>query len=71
VYGLASGIRAQDLPKSNVLSITDLSQYATLDRHSKKQRSQSPLKKLSTLSWTEEFVFHINDATHDMVISHL
>jgi hypothetical protein len=34
VYGLASGIRAQDLPKSNVLSITDLSQYATLDRHS-------------------------------------
>jgi hypothetical protein len=42
-------IRPQDLPKSNVLSTTDLSQYATLDLHSQKQQSQSPFKKTSTL----------------------
>ena len=43
-------IRAEDLPESNVLSTTDLSQYPTLDLHSKKQQIQSLLKKMSTLN---------------------
>jgi hypothetical protein len=47
----------------------NLSQYATLDLHSQQQRSQSPLKKSVNLAWNEEFVFHVNDATHDLVIT--
>ena len=64
-------IRAQDLPKSNVLSTTDLSKYATLHLHSqKKQKSKSmAIESNVNLEWKDEFVFHVNDTTHDLVIT--
>jgi hypothetical protein len=61
--------RAQDLPKSNVLSSTDLSKYSTLDLHSRKQQKSKSIENNVNLEWNEEFVFHVNDATHDLVIT--
>jgi hypothetical protein len=64
-------IRAQDLPKSNVLSTTDLSKYSTLHLHSHRQQKSKSIAIESNvnLEWNDEFVFHVNDTTHDLVIT--
>ena len=57
-------IRAQDLPKSNVLSTTDLSQYATFTV--KNRKSQESIENNVNQEWNEELVFHVNLMTQDM-----
>jgi len=59
-------IRPQDLPKSNVLSTTDLSQYATLKLHSQKQQKSKSIENNVNQEWNEELVFHVNLMTQDM-----
>jgi hypothetical protein len=47
-------IWAHYLPKSNLLSCTDLSQYAALDLHSQKQKKFKSIENNVNREWNEE-----------------